>query len=244
MKEYGIYSPNFDRKKRLANSIKIIVIHYTGMQSERESIIRLSNARSKVSSHFLINQNGKVYRMVQDNRIAWHAGKSCWGNYKNLNKNSIGIELVNKGHQFGYTSFKKKQLLSLINICKKLIKKYKIKRKNIVGHSDVAPQRKIDPGEKFPWVKLAKKNIGIWHNQKINSLKRLRKIKIVNTMDKKKFVKNLKNIGYCFYPKNKMFFVKTLKAFQRHYRKGLINGVLDKECLVIAQNLQKTIKNS
>ena len=74
MKEHGIYSPNFDRKKRLANSIKIIVIHYTGMQSERESIIRLSNARSKVSSHFLINQNGKVYRMVQDNRIAWHAG--------------------------------------------------------------------------------------------------------------------------------------------------------------------------
>ena len=128
MKEHGIYSPNFDRKKRLANSIKIIVIHYTGMQSERESIIRLSNTRSKVSSHFLINQNGKVYRMVQDNRIAWHAGKSCWGNYKNLNKNSIGIELVNKGHQFGYTNFTKKQILSLVKICKILIKRYKIKK--------------------------------------------------------------------------------------------------------------------
>ena len=82
MKEHGIYSPNFDRKKRLANSIKIIVIHYTGMQSERESIIKLCNRKSKVSSHFLINQNGKVYRMVQDNKIAWHAGKSCWGNIK------------------------------------------------------------------------------------------------------------------------------------------------------------------
>ena len=128
MKEHGIYSPNFDRKKRLANSIKIIVIHYTGMQSERESIIRLSNTRSKVSSHFLINQNGKVYRMVQDNRIAWHAGKSCWGNYKNLNKNSIGIELVNKGHQFGYTNFTKKQISSLVKICKILIKRYKIKK--------------------------------------------------------------------------------------------------------------------
>ena len=96
MKEYSIYSPNFNKKKRSINSIKIIIIHYTGMQSERESIIRLCNSKSKKSSHFLINQNGKVYRLVQDNRIAWHAGKSCWGKYKNLNKNSIGIELVNK----------------------------------------------------------------------------------------------------------------------------------------------------
>ena len=99
MKKKGFYSPNFNKRKK---SIKIIIIHYTGMQSERESIIRLCNPKSKVSSHFLINQNGKVYRLVKDNEIAWHAGKSCWGKYKNLNKNSIGIELVNKGHQFGY----------------------------------------------------------------------------------------------------------------------------------------------
>ena len=166
MQEYSIYSPNFNKKKRSINSIKIIAIHYTGMQSERESIIKLCNLKSKVSSHFLINQNGKVYRLVQDNQIAWHAGKSCWGNYKNLNKNSIGIELVNKGHQFGYTHFRKKQLLSLIKICKILIKRYKIKKKYIVGHSDIAPLRKIDPGEKFPWNQLAKKKIGFWHDCK------------------------------------------------------------------------------
>ena len=129
MKIKNYYSPNFDRKKRSINSIKIVVIHYTGMQSERESIIRLCSPKTKVSSHFLINQNGKVYRFVQDNQIAWHAGKSCWGKYKNLNKNSIGIELVNKGHQFGYTNFRKKQLSSLVKICKSLIKKYKIKKK-------------------------------------------------------------------------------------------------------------------
>ena len=99
------------------------------MQSERESIIRLCNPEAKASSHLLINQNGKVYRLVQDNRIAWHAGKSCWGKYKNLNTNSIGIELVNKGHRFGYTNFRKKQLPSLIKICKSLIKKYKVKKK-------------------------------------------------------------------------------------------------------------------
>ena len=139
MKIFNHYSPNFNKKKRPFRSIKFIVIHYTGMQSERESIIRLCSPKYKVSSHFLISQSGKVYRLVEDNRIAWHAGKSRWGKYKDLNKNSIGIELVNKGHRFGYTNFKKKQLSSLIKICNKLIKKYKIKKVNIVGHSDISP---------------------------------------------------------------------------------------------------------
>ena len=235
------YSPNFNSKKRSKNSIKIVVIHYTGMQSERESIIRLCNPESKVSSHFLINQNGKVYRLVQDNRIAWHAGKSCWGKYNNLNKNSIGIELVNKGHQFGYTNFKKKQLLSLIKICKSLVRKYKIKKRNIIGHSDIAPLRKIDPGEKFPWKQLSKKNIGIWHSSKHNLLRKFRRIGISSKKDKIKFVKNLKKIGYCFPINNKSFFVKVVKAFQRHYRQEVINGLLDKECLIIAENLSKKL---
>ena len=235
------YSPNFNSKKRSKNSIKIVVIHYTGMQSERESIIRLCNPKSKASSHFLINQNGKVYRLVQDNRIAWHAGKSCWGKYKNLNKNSIGIELVNKGHQFGYTNFKKKQLLSLIKICKSLVRKYKIKKRNIIGHSDIAPLRKIDPGEKFPWKQLSKKNIGIWHSAKPNLLRIFRKIGISSKKDKIKFVKNLKKIGYCFSINNKSFFVKIVKAFQRHYRQEVINGLLDKECLIVAENLSKKL---
>ena len=241
MKEYGIYSPNFDKKKRSKKSIKIIVIHYTGMQSERESIIRLCNTKSKVSTHFLINQNGKVYRMVQDNRVAWHAGKSCWGNYNNLNKNSIGIELVNKGHRFVYTNFTKKQIFSLVQICKKLIKRYKIKKNNIVGHSDISPIRKIDPGEKFPWEHLAKKKIGIWHDYKPYFLRKLRKNKIFKKDDEIKFFKNLNNIGYCFSSKKNFFITKTVKAFQRHYRKELINGLLDKECLVIAQNLRKKL---
>jgi len=238
------YSPNFNKKKRLMNSIKIIVIHYTGMQSERESINRLCNSGSKVSSHFVINRNGKIYRLVQDYQVAWHAGKSCWGKYRNLNKNSISIELVNKGHQFGYTSFNKKQLLSLIKICKNLIKKYKIKKKYIVGHSDIAPLRKIDPGEKFPWKQLAKKNIGIWHDCKPNLLRKFRRIKLFTRQDKVKFIKNLNNIGYCVSVKKRSFFVKIVKAFQRHYRKELINGLPDKECLIIAENLsKKAIKN-
>tara|TARA_B100000686_G_scaffold229715_1_gene237118 strand:- start:90 stop:815 length:726 start_codon:yes stop_codon:yes gene_type:complete len=241
MKISNLYSPNFDKKNRTNKSIKLIIIHYTGMQSERESLLRLRNPKSKVSSHYVISQNGKIYRLVQDNKIAWHAGKSCWGKYKNLNKKSIGIELVNKGHRFDYTNFKKKQLKSLIQICKTLIKKYKIKKKNIVGHSDVAPLRKIDPGEKFPWKYLAVKGIGIWHQSKLSLLRQSRNIKILRKADKKKFKINLGKIGYCFSYKKKSFYIKILKAFQRHFRKELINGVLDKECMIIAQNLSKRL---
>ena len=241
MKVTNFYSPNFNRKKRPKKSIKIMVIHYTGMQSERESVSRLCNPKSKVSSHFVISQNGRAYRLVQDNQIAWHAGKSCWGKYKNLNKNSIGIELVNKGHRFGYTNFKKKQLLSLIKICKSLIKKYKIKKKNVVGHSDIAPLRKIDPGEKFPWKRLANNGIGIWHRCKPSFLRKYRNVKILEKKNKIKFIKNINKIGYCFSVKKKPFFIKTVKSFQRHYRKELINGRIDKECLIIAQNLSKKL---
>ena len=238
MKINVIYSPNFDQKKRSSKSIKLLVIHYTGMQSELESIMRLCNPKYKVSSHFVINQNGKIYRLVQDYQTAWHAGKSCWGKYKNLNKNSIGIELVNKGHEFDYTNFKKKQLSSLIKICKILIKKYKIKKKNIVGHSDISPLRKIDPGEKFPWKELADKKIGIWHNCKTKDLIKFRQVRISNKF-KSEFINNLKKIGYCFNNKKKTNLSKTVEAFQRHYRKELINGIIDKECLIIAKNISK-----
>ena len=239
MKIHNYLSPNFDKKKRSNNSIKLIIIHYTGMQSERESLVRLCKPKFKVSSHFLINRNGKIFRLVHDNKIAWHAGKSCWGKIKNLNKNSIGIELVNRGHRYGYASFKKKQILNLITICKKLVKKYKIKKKNIVGHSDVAPLRKIDPGEKFPWKLLAKNGIGIWHDYKTDFLKKYRAKKILIQKDKNQFLKNLAKIGYCVKNKEKSFFVKMVKNFQRHYRKELINGILDEECLIISKNLTK-----
>ena len=168
--------------------------------------------------------------------VWFHAPQSI-----NLNNNSIGIELVNKGHQFGYTNFKKRQLSSLIKICKSLIKKYKIKKRNIVGHSDIAPLRKIDPGEKFPWKYLAQNKVGIWHDYEPNLLRKFRKTKVLIQQDRKRFNKNLNKIGYCLSAHNKPFFIKTISAFQRHFRKELINGILDKECLMIAQNLTKKL---
>ena len=241
MKIKNLFSPSYTKKKRRPNSIKFIIIHYTGMQSERESIKRLCNPRSQVSSHYLINRSGTVFMLVKEKYIAWHAGKSCWGKYKNLNKNSIGIELVNKGHQFGYTSFKKKQILNLLKLCKIIVKKYNIKRKNILGHSDIAPLRKIDPGEKFPWKYLAQNKVGIWHDYETSFLRRYRRLKVIKKKEKIKFLKNLNKIGYCFLPNNKAFLTKTIRAFQRHFRKKLINGILDQECSIIAQDLTKKL---
>jgi len=173
--------------------------------------------------------------------IAWHAGKSFWANFKNLNKNSIGVELVNKGHYFGYQNFTRRQILSLIKISKVLIKKYKIKKKYIVGHSDVAPLRKNDPGEKFPWQKLAKFKIGIWHNCNKKLLKKNRRVEI-NKKNKNFFLKYIKNIGYHVPSKNRFTLLKTIKAFQRHFRKELISGDIDKECLIIAKKLNKNLQ--
>ena len=146
------------------------------MQSEIESIQRLKNPKYKVSCHYLISRNGRIIQMVKEKNIAWHAGKSKWKQFKNLNNYSIGIELVNKGHQFGYQNFSNQQISSLIKLCKNLKKKYLIKKENFLGHSDIAPLRKIDPGEKFPWKKLSKHDIGKWF-VKVNSKKEINKKK-------------------------------------------------------------------
>ena len=159
------HSPNFSKKTRNNDQIKLIVLHYTGMQSKIASVKRLTNSSHKVSCHYLIDRKGEILKMVNENKIAWHAGKSKWKNFNNLNKNSIGIELVNKGHEFGYEKFTNVQINKLINLCLILKKKYKIKNSNIVGHSDIAPLRKIDPGVKFPWKKLKNKQLGIWYKK-------------------------------------------------------------------------------
>ena len=163
-------SPNFSKKTRSLNDISFIIIHYTGMQSARVSIKRLKDPRSKVSCHYFIERSGTIYSMVGDNKVAWHAGKSKWKRISNLNQRSIGIEIQNKGHFINYQNFSKKQILSLIKLVKILMKKYKIKKNNILGHSDIAPLRKLDPGEKFPWNFLSKKGVAIWY-PKINKKK-------------------------------------------------------------------------
>jgi N-acetylmuramoyl-L-alanine amidase len=240
------YSPNFDSKKRKKNQIKFIIFHYTGMKSEKAAIKKLNDFKSEVSCNYFIKKNGEIITMVPDLYIAWHAGKSLWKKYQSLNKNSIGIEITNPGHRHGYNRFSNSQIRSLIKLSRSLIKKYKINLKNILGHSDIAPERKKDPGEKFPWEYLAKKNIGYWHSLNKKLLYKNRKIKI-SSNQKKIFIKNIIKIGYPIQKSKKLetYSKKNLnlitKAFQRRFRQDLISGIIDKECLIITHNLVKKL---
>ena len=138
------FSPNFDAKKRKKSEIKFIVFHYTGMKSEKKALDKLLDYNSEVSCHYLIKNNGDIIKMVPEIYQAWHAGISSWKKFKFLNKNSIGIEITNPGHEFKYRKFSTKQIYSILKLTKFLIKKYKINSKSILGHSDIAPDRKQD----------------------------------------------------------------------------------------------------
>ena len=234
------YSPNFSRKSRRNRDIKLIVIHYTGMQSKIASIKRLLSPRHKVSCHYLIDRKGQVLRMVDENKVAWHAGKSKWKNFNNLNKNSIGIELVNKGHELGYERFTNSQINELIKLCLNLKKKFKIKNSNILGHSDISPMRKQDPGEKFPWKKLKKSKLGIWYkplnfkSQKINDKK-------INEL----FFKNLFKIGYRYFDlkRRRRKDVFLTRAFQRRFLPNKVTGIIDQKTYIISHFLANKHKN-
>ena len=242
MKQKISLSPNFSNKSRSKSNIKFVIIHYTGMQSEIESLKRLKNVKSKVSCHYLINRKGNITKLVDDNKIAWHAGKSKWKKFNNLNNKSLGIELVNKGHQYGYEKFTIPQIRSLTKLCIKFKKIYKIKSQHFLGHSDIAPIRKKDPGEKFPWKKLSKFGIGNWY-KKIN-------LNYEEIKDEKKrsiFFKNLNKIGYRYFSlerENKKIDSLVIKSFQRRYLPGNLTGKIDKKTFKICHFLANVMKKT
>ena len=236
------YSPNFYHKKRPSKQIKFIIFHYTGMKNESNALKRLTDIQSEVSCHYLIKNNGEIVKIVPDLYIAWHAGESSWKNYKSLNQNSIGIEITNPGHEYGYKNFTKKQITALLKLSKFLIKKYKVGPKNILGHSDIAVLRKKDPGEKFPWEYLSKNKIGIWHTLNKQDLIKNRKLK-TSKIEENIFFNNLFKVGYPKkYPKDKdknKYLRELTKNFQRRFRQELVNGKIDQECLLISKSLIK-----
>ena len=231
-----IYSINFDVGKRKKSDIKFIILHYTGMKNEKQAISRLISNNSKVSCHYFIKYSGEILTLVPDLYISWHAGKSQWEKKKLLNLNSIGIEISNPGHENNYKDFNIKQINSLILLVSLLKKKYKIKKSNILGHSDIAPDRKKDPGEKFPWKLMYEKKLSIWHHKKESTFEKLRNIKC-SKKEEAQFYNNLKRIGY-----NSKFKINIIKAFQRRFRQKLVDGKIDKECLFISISLSKQNK--
>ena len=235
------YSPNFNTPKRQKKNIKYIIIHYTGMKNELTALNRLTDYKSKVSAHYFITKNGKIINLVPDLYEAWHAGKSNWKNIQSLNRYSIGVEIQNSGHQNLYEKYSNKQMNSVKKLLRFLTKRYRVNCKNILGHSDIAPIRKKDPGEKFPWKELAKVKLAHWHQLNEKELIKYR-LKKINFLEEKNFFINLHKIGYIKVQSKSSIYKKRLliKAFQRRFRQGLVNGISDQECLILSKNLIKS----
>lgn len=154
-------SPNFGPRR--ASPLDMIIIHYTGMQTAQDALDRLCDPEAEVSSHYMIDEAGQIFCLVEEAQRAWHAGVSEWQGRTDINSHSIGIELVNPGHEFGYQPFPEPQIQALVELCHDIFSRHDIKPEYILGHEDVAPGRKKDPGELFPWKELALHNgIGVW----------------------------------------------------------------------------------
>ncbi|CAN5181477.1 N-acetylmuramoyl-L-alanine amidase [soil metagenome] len=209
-------SPNFDDRSL---PITMIVLHYTGMPDAPSAIQWLANPASKVSAHYLVTEEGQVVRMVEEKKRAWHAGKSHWRGIDDINSASIGIELVNPGHEWGYRSFAEAQIEALVPLLHDIMTRHRITRGNVVGHSDVAPARKTDPGELFPWWQLARLRL---------ALPRPTRNLVDPFWSDGAFLLALQRFGYDIADQE-----AAVLAFQRRFRPELIDGIIDGECRAI-----------
>ena len=204
-------SPNHDARDA---AVDMLVLHYTGMKTADEALARLCDPAAKVSAHYTIGRDGRVYRHVAEDARAWHAGVSYWGGARNINARSIGIELVNPGHEFGYIPFTDEQIAALIDIAQEIMARHAIAPARVLAHSDVAPARKEDPGELFPWQALAEYRIGLWPGAGEGTAPE----------------SALARFGYGLPPDVECKSTDVVKAFQRHFRPEKIDGVWDHAC--------------
>ena len=216
-------SPNFNNRPD-GIAIDTLIFHYTGMMSANEALKRMCSPQAKVSAHYMIDEHGQIFQLVPEEKRAWHAGLAYWRGKTNINDRSIGIELENPGHNIGYKIFPEKQILSLIQLAKEIIQRYHIPARNILGHSDIAPTRKQDPGELFNWSLLASNGIGL-----------LPEIKAINNNDTgnlSDFENNLKLYGY-----DTSNLVASTIAFQRHFLPNDCSGKIDLQTFLILKKL-------
>lgn len=205
-------SPNFDDRGP-GVAVDMLVLHYTGMETKAAALDRLKDAEAEVSAHYLIDEDGNVHRLVDEGQRAWHAGVSHWRGHTNINARSIGIELVNPGHEFGYHEFPEAQIRELEAVCHGVLARHAIPARNVVGHSDVAPARKQDPGERFGWRRLAGAGIGLWPDA--GASERVREDAVAAALEA---------IGYDVADLD-----AAVSAFQRRFRPSLIDGAPDAE---------------
>jgi N-acetylmuramoyl-L-alanine amidase len=210
-------SPNHD-SRGAPPRIDMLVLHYTGMQSAAAALDRLCDPVAQVSAHYVVEEDGVVWRLVPEARRAFHAGQSCWEGERDLNFVSIGVEIVNPGHEWGYRVFPEEQMAAVECLCRDILSRHPIPPHRVVGHSDIAPDRKADPGEAFDWPRLARAGIGIWPEPSRHRPDAV--------FDRARAVANLGGIGYCVGPAIE---AASVAAFQRHFRPTRVDGVIDAE---------------
>ena len=218
-------SPNHD--PRAEGPIDILVLHYTGMRTAEEALTRLCDPEAKVSSHYTVDRDGTIYQHVSEELRARHAGVSYWAGVRDVNSRSIGIEIVNPGHEFGYIPFAQPQIDAVITLSKDILSRHAISASRVVGHSDVAPNRKQDPGELFPWPQLAENGIGLWP----------REVGAQSAWNSNAFADGLRRYGYGVPPDVDWPLPDVIAAFQRHFRPSCVNGIPDAECAAILDAL-------
>ncbi|MEH6548173.1 MAG: N-acetylmuramoyl-L-alanine amidase [Sneathiella sp.] len=222
-------SPNFDDRGEGVPT-DMLVLHYTGMETGTAALARLTEEVSQVSAHYFVEEDGTIFQLVKENKRAWHAGVSAWRGETNINARSIGVEIVNPGHEFGYRTFSDNQMASVSELSKDIVQRHGILPTHVVGHSDIAPARKQDPGELFAWDKLAAIGIGLWFPQGWTADLTLLSLSVGDDGRPVRRLRGLlRGIGYTVADID-MFdeeLVAVLKAFQRHWRPDLIDGVAD-----------------
>lgn len=213
-------SPNFDDRDE---PVSMVVLHYTGMIDANSAIARLTDPEAKVSCHYLVSEDGQVLRMVDEDKRAWHAGQSYWRGVRNVNSASIGIEIVNPGHEFGYRPFPEEQMDALVPLVADIVTRHRIRPSNVVGHSDVAPARKQDPGELFDWHRLARHGLA--------AKRPVKQLTDPNWTDSG-FLLALERFGYDVRDE-----AAAVIAFQRRFRPENLDGIIDGECRAILLSL-------
>lgn len=234
-------SPNFGHR-RGGLKPEVLVLHYTGMESGQGAEDWLCTRESGVSAHYIVHEDGRIVQMVRETARAWHAGKSSWKNASDVNSLSIGVEIVNPGHEHGYPDFPEMQIEAVIALCRDICRRHPIPRQDIVAHSDVAPGRKIDPGEKFPWDRLARAGVGHFvepippddvellgagsHGEAVSELQ-----------------SELARYGYGV-ERSGVYDAATetvVSAFQRHFRPARVDGLADRSTRGTLEKLLETL---
>jgi N-acetylmuramoyl-L-alanine amidase len=230
-------SPSHDARPE-GTPVDILLLHYTGMQTAEAALQRLTDPIAKVSAHYTIDEDGTIYAHVDEGRRAWHAGVSHWAGESDINARSVGIELVNPGHEFGYRDFPSAQIQALIRLAHRVLSRHPIPPERVLAHSDVAPARKQDPGERFPWATLAKQGIGLWPTgvarRQGKGLRRDTTGAAVSALQEK-----LRRYGYGLSPTGHYDEATELvvAAFQRHFRPSAISGEADDETLAVLDSV-------